>query len=120
MLNAEMRCCSIALPHLVGVELRHQDQRLAVEQAAERAPLRGAVHQRRDHDAAPFVGTLGRGPTEPVLVGDLLPGVERDAAAEHADDILLPPHDTFRHPRGATRVQDVDVVIAARIEVTRG
>ena len=32
---------------------------LPVEQAAERAPLRGAVHQRRDHDRGRLDGRVG-------------------------------------------------------------
>jgi hypothetical protein len=52
------------------------------------------------------------------LVGQPLAGDEVDAAAERAPDVLVTPHDALRVPGGPPGVDDVDVVGAARAEVT--
>ncbi len=105
------------LPHLVGVEFRQEHRAAPVEQCVERAPLRGAVHQRRDDDPEIPLGRLRGGLGELPFVLDPLARLEVDKTAEHAQHVFLTPYDTLRHPGRAARVQDVDVVVGTIGEI---
>ena len=107
------------VPDLVGVEAAAgvQDDGVAAEQRDEQRPLRVAVHERGERAADP-----GRG--RDVLRdrgGCVDPGPAVVAAAHRREeDVLGPPHDAFRHPRRAARVEDVEVVGRAGQETVPG
>ncbi len=101
------------------VEAGKQHVRDALEQPAQRAPLRGAVHQRREHQTRRGFGLAGNA-RELELVGDALTGHEVDPAAEGAEHVLVAPHHAFGHPRGAARVEDVQVTVVTDAEVALG
>jgi hypothetical protein len=104
-------------PQRVRVELRHDHGRVPGEQAAEGGHHGGAVDERRGRHAdqgGPLGALAGLRP----LVGQRLTGEEVDAPGERAPDVLVTPHDALRVPGGAAGVDDVDVVRAARAEVT--
>jgi hypothetical protein len=103
-------------PHRVGVELWQEDGGGAADQATERAPLGGAVHERRQHQPDGRLA-LGGQSRHLVLVLDALAGPEVDAAAERPPHVLVPPHDSLRVAGRAARIEDVDVVVAAALEV---
>ena len=90
------------------------------EQGRQRAPLSAAVDQRRggepDHPGRP-----GRAAPDLLpLLGQPLAGVEVDPAAQHAPEVLVPPHHALGVSGGAAGVEHVDVVGAALAEVTVG
>jgi hypothetical protein len=53
-----------------------------------------------------------------VLVGDRLARGEVGAAEQHSVDVFMAPHDALGEAGGAAGVKQVDVVLAARTEVT--
>ena len=106
-------------PDAVGVEvaIAVEHDGAATVEVDERHPLAAAVHHRGVHhgDGA---GVLGRDP-----LGELLRLRDRRlseaAAAEGGEeDVLRPPHDALRDAGGAARIEKVEVVGGARLEVT--
>jgi hypothetical protein len=88
------------------------------EEVHQQPRLGAAVHQRAqrqgDHPAV-LLGLLGL-----VELGEVLAGVEVDAAAERAPEVLVAPHHALREAGGAAGVDDVQVVGAALLEVALG
>ena len=77
------------------------------------------MHQRRDDDGvAGFSGGFRSRVGELPFVGHPHSGVEVHEPAEHAQHVLLAPHHTLGHSGGSARVEDVDVVVGARFEVS--
>src|SRR6266581_5215944 len=104
-------------PERVRIELRHDHGRVPGEQAAQGGHHGGAVDERRGRHAdqgGPLGALAGLRP----LILQRLAGEEVDAAGERAPDVLVTPHDALRMPGGPAGVDDVDVVRAARAEVT--
>jgi hypothetical protein len=101
----------------VGVELRHQNDLVALEALAHHAPLRGAVHQRGDRQEregeAHALAPLGQ------ILGLLRPLAREhvDAAAQREQHVLVLPDDTLRHAGRAAGVEDVVVGAGSRTEV---
>ena len=88
-------------PHLVGVELGHEDDAVAEEALAHDRPLGGAVHE----------GATGGNVSGPPMRSPARPGPQRCAlAGEHVDaaaegkHVLVAPDDALRHPGRAARV----------------
>ena len=98
------------LPGALRVELGLEDRQVAGEEVHQQAGLGAAVHQRAEREGGHprVVGLLGL-----VVLLQRLTGVEVDAAAEHAPEVLVAPHDALREAGGAAGVDDVDVVGAA-------
>ena len=116
----KISCTFVALDDLPGalrVELRLEDRQVAGEQVHQQPGLGAAVHQRaeREGDHPRVGGLLGL-----VVLLERLAGVEVDAAAEHAPEVLVAPHHALREAGRAAGVDDVDVVGAALAEVALG
>ena len=103
-------------PDRVRVELRQDHGGVPAEQARQRGHHGGAVDERGRRHADHAVAPGPRAGLRP-LVLERLAGDEVDAAAERAPEVLMAPHDALRLPGGATGVDDVDVIGAARAEV---
>ncbi len=101
--------------------LHVKDDRAAGEKAGEgvaRAPLCGAVHERREDHRAGRRG-CPRAIGEFTWILDPTPAVTV-AAERGVKDVFASPHDAFRHPGRPAGVEHVDVVGGARREVARG
>ena len=106
-------------PGRVCVELRHQHHGVAREQCHPGGRLGRAVDHRRD--GQPDHRRVGGGLLgQVVLVGDRLAGGKVGATEQNSVDVLVAPHDALGESGGAESVQQVDVVLAARAEVTLG
>jgi hypothetical protein len=102
----------------VRIELRREHRGPTVDQTVDGAPLRGAVHERRDDDREAGIGRcIGGALGELPFVEHPHAGVEADETTEHAQDVFLAPHDTLGHAGGAAGVEDVDVVVGTFAEV---
>ena len=75
--------------------------------------ISGARQSRRQAAALAGLGLV-------VLAGQRLAGHEVDAAAERAPDVLVTPHDALGHAGRAAGVEEVEVVVAALVEVALG
>ncbi len=104
------------LPQLVRVEvaIAERDDAGADEQRLERREGTRSVHEGRRgemHAVGAGIDDLAR---ERARGGGVLGSGLADkgigAVGEHVHEVLVAPHDTLRHARGAARVQEVEVV----------
>ena len=106
-------------PHVVGLELGHQDDLGADEALPHDRPLGGAVHERCDGQEGQR-RRPGPSPPSPRAPATLVLAMGSDPAAQGVEDVLVPPDHALGHAGGAAGVEDVAVVGRARAEVPLG
>ena len=99
--------------HRLCAEVADEHHGVALEEKPQRAPLGGAVHQRRGvqrhHWRVGCSGLVGQF----LSVGDPFVGVGVHPAAERIEHVLVAPHHPLGHAGGAAGVEHVEVVARA-------
>jgi hypothetical protein len=107
------RLASMASKHRLCAEVADEHHGVALEEKPQRAPLGGAVHQRRGvqrhHWRVGCSGLVGQF----LAVGDPFVGVGVHPAAERIEHVLVAPHHPLGHAGGAAGVEHVEVVARA-------